>query len=66
MNKIMNESIHSTLLWCSDQEDKIKALQDICLDNPLDKEAREILTRLTEIQKEIENLTKDCEKVLFV
>jgi hypothetical protein len=66
MNKIMNETTHSTLLWCSDQEDKIKALQDICLDNPLDQEAREILTRLTEIQKEVENLSKDCQKVLFV
>ena len=62
----MNNTNYSTILWCDDQENKIKALQDICLDNPMDQEAIEILTRLTEIQKEIENLSKDCEKVLFV
>jgi len=62
----MNNTNHSTILWCSDQEDKIRALQNICLDNPLDKEAKEILTRLTQIQEEIEMLSKDCEKVLFV
>jgi len=61
----MNETPHSIALWCDDQEDKIKALQDICLDNPLDQEAKEILTRLTQIQEEIEMLSKDCEKGLF-
>jgi len=61
----MNETPHSIALWCDDQEEKIKALQDICLDNPLDQEAKEILTRLTQIQEEIEMLFKDCKKGLF-
>lgn len=65
MNKIMTDTPHSISLWCDDQEEKIKALQDICLDNSLDQEAREILTRLTQIQEEIEILSKDCEKGLF-
>jgi hypothetical protein len=61
----MNESPHSILLWCDDQEEKIKALQDICLDNPLDQEAKDILIRLTQIQRKVENLYKECAEELF-
>jgi hypothetical protein len=61
----VEDTPHSIALWCSDQEDKIKALQDICLDNPLDQEARDILIRLTQIQQEVENIYKECTEELF-
>jgi hypothetical protein len=56
---------HSILLWCNDQDEKVKALQDICLDNPLDEEAKEILRNLVKLQEKIEKLSKDCEEELF-
>ena len=59
------DTSHSIALWCSDQDDKIKALQDICLDNPLDQEAKDILSRLISIQREVENLYKECTEELF-
>ena len=63
----MNEdSLHSTALWCSEQEEVIKQLQNICLDNPLDEEAKGILKRLVDIQNELDILYKNCEQELFV
>ena len=61
----MEGTPHSIALWCSDQNERIKALQDICLDNPLDQEAKDILIRLTQIQRKVENLYKECTEELF-
>ena len=61
----MEDTSHSIALWCSDQDNKIKALQDICLDNPLDQEAKDILIRLTQIQRKVESLYKECAEELF-
>jgi hypothetical protein len=61
----MEDTPHSITLWCSEQEDRIKALQDICLDNPLDQEAKDILIRLTQIQRKVESLYKECVEELF-
>jgi hypothetical protein len=61
----MKDTPHSIALWCNDQDEKVKALQDICLDHPLDQEAKEILIRLSQIQEEIEMLSSDCIKGLF-
>ena len=60
------DSIHATALWCSEQEEVIKQLQNICLDNPLDEEAKGILKRLVDIQNELDILYKNCEQELFV
>ena len=57
---------HSVALWCSEQEEVIKQLQNICLDNPLDEEAKSILKRLVDIQNELDILYKNCEQELFV
>jgi len=65
-NHNTKDTPHSIALWCSDQDEKIKTLQDICLDNPLDQEARSILIRLTQIQEELKELSIDCTKRLFV
>ena len=62
----MEDTPHSILLWCQDQDEKIKELQNICLDNPLDEEAKSILKRLVDTQKKIAKLYKECEKQLFV
>lgn len=62
----MENTPHSILLWCNDQDEKIKALQDICLDNPLDEEAKTILKNLIDIQEKLSKLYKDCESQLFL
>jgi len=62
----MEDTPHSIALWCNDQEEKIKELQNICLDNPLDEEAKQILKNLVEIQEKVSNLYTDCEKSLFL
>jgi hypothetical protein len=62
----MEDTPHSILLWCQDQDEKIKELQNICLDNPLDDEAKDILKNLVEIQEKIAKLCKECEEQLFV
>jgi hypothetical protein len=61
----MEDTPHSILLWCNEQDEKVKSLQDVCLDRPLDQEAKEILTRLSQLQEEIELLSKDCYNELF-
>lgn len=60
------ETTQSIFDWCEDQNERIKALQDICLDNPLDDEAKGILRRLIIIQNELFKLSKDCEERLFI
>jgi hypothetical protein len=60
------DSPYSIALWCNDQDERIKELQNICLDNPLDEEAKGILKNLVEIQKKLSNLYKDCEEQLFL
>jgi len=62
----MEETPHSIALWCNTQEEKIKELQNICLDNPLDDEAKTILKNLVDIQKKLSKLYKECEEQLFV
>jgi len=62
----MEDTPHSIALWCSEQDNKIKALQDICLDNPLDEEAKTILKNLIDIQEKLSKLYKDCEEQLFI
>jgi hypothetical protein len=62
----MEDTPHSIALWCNEQEDLIKALQNICLDNPLDEEAKGILKNLVDIQKDLSKLFKECEEQLFV
>lgn len=62
----MKDTPHSIALWCNDQEEKIKELQNICLDNPLDDEAKKILKSLVDTQEKIAKLYKECEEQLFV
>jgi hypothetical protein len=61
----MYKEYRETIGWCSEMDDKVKTLQDFCLDHPLDEETRDILTRLTNIQKEVEILSEDCKKGLY-
>ena len=62
----MMDTPHSIALWCNEQDEKIKVLQNICLDNPLDEEAKTILKNLTNIQKDLSKLYRECEEQLFV
>ena len=62
----MEDTPHSIALWCNDQDEKIKALQDICLDNPLDDETKKILKNLIDVQKKISKLYQECEEQLFI
>ena len=62
----MEDTPHSIALWCNEQDEKIKTLQDICLDNPLDDEAKQILKNLIDIQEKLSKLYKDCEEQLFL
>jgi len=62
----VEDTPHSIALWCNDQDEKIKALQDICLDNPLDDETKKILKNLIDVQKKISKLYQECEEQLFI
>ena len=61
----MYKEYRETIGWCSEMDNQVKMLQNICLDNPLDEEAKGILKRLTKIQEELETLSKNCEKGLL-
>jgi hypothetical protein len=61
----MEDTPHSIALWCDEQDKRVKVLQDVCLDNELDEEAKKLLIRLSEIQDELKELSRECEQILF-
>jgi hypothetical protein len=62
----MYKEYRETIGWCSEMDNQVKMLQNICLDNPLDEEAKGILKNLVDIQKDLSKLLKECEDQLFV
>lgn len=56
---------YETVTWCDEQINRIKGLQDICLDNFNNKEIKKTLKRLSIIQAEIEDLYAEYEHNLF-
>ena len=60
----MNNDIYNTAIWCNEATDKVKGLQDICLDHIDDPDMIDTIKRLSAIQKEIEILAKECNNYL--
>ena len=58
----MNDTPHSIAVWCTEQDNKVKNLQNICLDKfeQHKSEITDLLVRLSEIETELKNLHKDC------
>jgi len=58
-------TIREAIVWAEEKKQKVKDLQDICLDHlNEDPEVVNILKNLINVQKEIESLATDCEDEL--
>jgi len=61
----MKEGFSDLINWSDTQLDRVKHLQDVCLDYSLDDEARDILKRLVSIQEQIEDLSSKAQQMIF-